>query len=271
MMRERNDTPPVVAISVSESPDMSAHGLSNGHLQDAMEEIALQLLSSGTSLAYGGDLRRHGFTELLFELLGRYRDHPRHHGTIVVTNYLAWPVHIRMSPEDLDRFSSGHEDTARLVFLRLDGARLEREQRVSLPVHRPDDHEWRKGLTAMRRVVREETQACIVLGGRVDNYKGRMPGIAEEVLLSLEASQPIFLLGGFGGCSRDIAESLGLVEPWSGSRTDWRNRSCFNRYSTSDLHNGLSDEENATLAHTPHIHQALTLVAQGLKKSSIIS
>lgn len=271
MTRERNDTPPVVAISVSESPDMSALGLSNGHLQDAMGEIALQLLSSGTSLAYGGDLRQRGFTELLFELLDRYRDHPQHHGTITVTNYLAWPVHIRMSTEELDLFSSEHEAAAHLVFLGPDGTPLERDQRVNLPVHEPDDREWKEGLTAMRRVVREETQACIVLGGSVDSYKGRMPGIAEEVLLSLESNQPVFLLGGFGGCSRAIAEILGVVEPWSSSRIDRGNCSCFDGYSTKDLHNGLSDEENAVLARTPHIHQALTLVTRGLKKSLLIS
>lgn len=271
MTRKRNDTPPVVAISVSESPDMSVLGLSDGHLQNATEEIALQLLSSGTSLAYGGDLRQHGFTELLFDLLGRYRDHPQHHGTIIVTNYLAWPVHIQMSAEELSQFSSGHEAAAHLVFLGRDGAPLEQDQRAKLPVHEPDNREWEEGLTAMRRVIREETQACIVLGGEVDKYKGRMPGIAEEVLLSLEANQPVFLLGGFGGCSRDIAETLGLVEPWSGSRTDWGNRSFFKGYSTNDLHNGLTDEENAALARTPHIHQALTLVARGLQKSLVIS
>ena len=62
-----------VAISISESPDMAVLGLSDEHLQDAMAELALALLSSGTSLAYGGDLRAHGFTELLFELLMRYQ------------------------------------------------------------------------------------------------------------------------------------------------------------------------------------------------------
>ena len=91
-----------VGVSVSESPDMQALGLSDGHLRDAMAEIALQVLASGTSLAYGGDLRQHGFAELLAELVGRYRDHPRHGGTIVVTDFLAWPVHIRMTPRGFD-------------------------------------------------------------------------------------------------------------------------------------------------------------------------
>jgi len=44
-----------------------------------------------------------------------------------------------------------------------------------------------------------------------------MPGIAEETYLSLEAQQPVFVLGGFGGCARDIAET---AERWAGSRED---------------------------------------------------
>ena len=256
-----------VAISISESPDMAVLGLSNEHLQDAMAELAFSLLSSGTSLAYGGDLRAHGFTELLFELLMRYRGHPRHSGKITVTDYLAWPVHIRMTADDLAAFSSGHEGTTRLVFLARDGNQLEQKQRLELPSHEPDDDEWAEGLTRMREVMRGETQARIVLGGRVAGYKGRMPGIAEETLLSLQARQPVFLLGGFGGCARDIAETIGLVERWAGSRgEDWSGCPNFKHYSPRDLHNGLSDEDNAVLARTPHLDQAVALVSRGLQR-----
>ena len=267
MTLQETKTTPTVAISISESPDMAVFGVSDGHLQDAMAEIALHLLSSGTSLAYGGDLRANGFTELLFELVVRYRDHPYHSGRITVANYLAWPVHIRMAADYLAAFTAGHERVAHLVFLGLDGSRLERDQRLELSIHEPDENEWSKGLTSMRVVMREETQARIVLGGRVSGYKGRMPGIAEETLLSLQSKQPVFLLGGFGGCTRDIAETIGLVKPWAGSRLKWDGRPCFEDYSARDLNNGLSDEENAILARTPHIYQAITLVSRGLRRT----
>lgn len=266
MRLQRMEATTSVAISISESPDMAVLGLSDGHLQDAMAELALSLLSSGTSLVYGGDLRANGFTELLFELLMRYRDHPHHSGKIGVTDYLAWPVHIRMTADDLVAFSSGHEGAARLVFLARDGSQLEQKQRLAFPSHEPDDDEWAEGLTRMRVVMRQETQARIVLGGRVEGYKGRMPGIAEETLVSLQAQQPVFLLGGFGGCARDIAETIGLVERWVGSRGDWSGRPSFRSYSLQDLHNGLSDEDNAVLARTPHIDQAVALVMGGLSQ-----
>ena len=255
-----------VGVSVSESPDLGALGLSDGHLCDAMAEIALHVLASGRSLAYGGDLRQHGFTELLFELLGRYMDHPRHRSKIVVTDYLAWPVHIRMTSNELAAFSAEHEVVARLVFLARNGARLDQEKRLELVAREPDDDEWAEGLTAMRTVMCREILARIVLGGRVEGYKGAMPGIAEETYLSIQTGQPVYLLGGFGGCARDIAETIGLADRWAGSRGDWAGRRHFRNCSPDDCHNGLTTEENLVLARTQYIHQALTLVSRGLRR-----
>ena len=73
----------------------------------------------------------------------------------------------------------------------------------------------------MRRTMRGEIDARILMGGQVENYKGRMPGVAEEALLSLRSGQPVFLLGGLGGCARDIAETVGLADSWAGTRYAW--------------------------------------------------
>ena len=255
-----------VEVSVSKSPDLRVLGLSDGHLRDARAEIALHVLASGRSLAYGADLRQHGFTEFLFELLGRYQDHPRHRSKIAITNYLAWPMHIRMTSNELETFSAEHRRVARLVFLARNGACLAREKRLELAAREPDDDEWAEGLTAMRTVMRGEILARIVLGGRVEGYKGAMPGIAEETYLSFQADQPIFLLGGFGGCARDIAETIGLADRWAGSRDEWTGRRLFRNYSPDDCNNGLTLEENLVLARTQYIQQAVTLVSRGLRR-----
>lgn len=260
------ETASAVGVSVSESPDLGALGLSPGHLRDVMAEVALLALASGRSLAYGGDLRRDGFTELLAELVMRYRGHPRHGESIGVTDYLAWPVHIRMTSDELSAFSAAHEAAVRLVFLSMDGGLIAREERLTLRAHEPDQEEWSKGLTAMRIVMRGDVCARIVLGGRVQGYKGAAPGIAEESWLSLEAGQPVFLVGGFGGCTRDIAETLGLAERWAGSRGAWPGRDRFRKYSPDDLRNGLSANENGVLASTPHIQEAVALVSRGLRR-----
>jgi hypothetical protein len=62
-----------VGISISNTPDLAALGFGNEHLEDAMTEIARHLIACGATLAYAGDLREGGFTELLFEIANRYR------------------------------------------------------------------------------------------------------------------------------------------------------------------------------------------------------
>jgi hypothetical protein len=75
-------------------------------------------------------------------------------------------------------------------------------------------------------------------------------------------------MGGFGGCARDIAETLGLVAPWRTSRPAWPERQAFETFVVSDLRNGLTADQNATLARTPHVDQAVALILRGLLEVS---
>ena len=267
-----------IGISISDSPDMQILGLSHGHLRDAMTGVATHLLSSGDDLAYGGDLRYGGFTQVLLELVSRYTKERNvfisyHHedqekvGKLTrVINYFAWPVHIRFTNDELDALTEEVGDVAELMLLDLEGEAISLERRKAISPDDPDDAAWSNGLTAMRQAMAGRIDARIILGGRVEDFKGRMPGVAEEALLSLEAGQPVFLLGGFGGCARDIAETLALVDPWLGSREPWPGRSIFEKFGPESLLNGLSTEENRILAQTPHIDQALPLVLRGLRR-----
>ena len=155
---------------------------------------------------------------------------------------------------------------AELLCLQLDGTRLPLVERLRLTQKQPTEAEWSAGLTAMRRTMLAESDARIVLGGRVDEYKGSMPGIAEEALMSLQGKQPLYLIGGFGGCTRDIAETVGLAQPWTRSHVTWQGRTEFARFSSDDLNNGLSAKENQTLAMTSHVDQAIMLVLRGLTR-----
>lgn len=263
-MTTRLQVPKAIGVSVSASPDMAVLGFIDEHLEDILAELAVFLLATGTDLAYGGDLRSRrngGFTELLLELVGRYQR--RGQALTRVVNYLAWPVHIRMTVDDLDEVAAAVAPAARLVLVGPDGAPISTEVRRTLPSREPDDEEWRLGLTSMRTTLLDNTSARIVVGGQVENYKGKMPGIAEEALLSLQAGQPVFLVGGFGGCTRDIAEAVGVIEPWNGVRS-WPGRRMFDAYTVDSLGNGLTADENRKLAHTPYIGQAVNLVMTGL-------
>ena len=254
----------VIAISASESADMGYLGLSGEHLQDAMVEVARHLLALGARLSYGGDLRAGGFSNLLFELVQRHRRDVDEDLPVGISNFLAWPVHLRMPFAEIYHATAELKGIADLVCLDEKGKGMSLQSRQQVQEREPSTAEWNEGLTAMRRVVQAESHARIVLGGRVENFKGAMPGIAEESLLSLESGQPLFVLGGFGGCSRDIAETLGLVDPWRPLNRAWPERAAFTKFGPASLCNGLTVAENRTLAKTPHIDQAIVLILKGL-------
>ena len=266
-----------IGISISESPDLASFGLSDGHIRDAMVNIAMHLLAAGDDLAYGGDLRPGGFTQTLFELVQRYTKNPvggnQRSATAAtgneparVANYLAWPVHARMTGAAIESLAGEIRDFATIILLDIDGHPISMDERKTLTPVEPNDTDWTMGLTRMRKTMRECIDARILLGGRTEGYKGRMPGIAEEALLSLEAGQPVFLLGGFGGATRDIAEALHLAPSWEGSRKQWAGRSEFTGFGAESLHNNLSHEENRALATTPYIDRSLPLLLRGLRR-----
>jgi hypothetical protein len=243
---------------------MEVLGLSEEHLRDAMAEVARHLLAMGARLVYGGDLRQRGFTELLFELVARHhRDADVGDGRLSVANYLAWPVHRTMQPEAIQIVAENHKGLAELHFLDDQGRDLSTEH-LEVVSSLITDEDWSAGLTAMRHVLTGACHARILLGGRVTEFKGRMPGIAEEALCSITAKQPLFILGGFGGCARDIAEELGLVAPHQIQTAAWAERAQFSGMTQAVLNNGLNKSENETLARTVHIDEAVALILRGL-------
>ena len=189
-----------IAISISESAEMNVLGLSAEHLIDAMAEVARHLLAKGANLLYGGDLRPGGFTEVLFELVACYcRASDLEQPPLRVTNVLAWPVHISEPPEKLEELSESLNGMAELIYLSEAGEVMPAEMRPQFGPRPANEIEWHRGLTAMRDFITRAADARVVLGGKTANFKGKMPGIAEEALGSLRDGQPLFVLGGFGG------------------------------------------------------------------------
>ena len=256
----------VIGISISDSAEMAVLGLSDEHLQDAMAEVARHMLALGARLVYGGDLRTGGFTDLLFELVVRHRrDADVGDRRSAIVNYLPWPVHAAKPAKEIQALA---QDLKGLTDLRCLDEQGQELALAGLPLtantQLPTQESWTVSLTALRRVLTDACDARIVLGGRISGFKGRMPGIAEEALFSLSANQPLFVLGGFGGCARDIAEDLKLIAPRSSLTVQWLGREQFAAFSSNALRNGLDDQENETLARTVHVDEAVALVLRGL-------
>lgn len=257
-----------VAISISESDNLAVLGLAEEHLRDAMTEISRHMLAMGARLVYGGDLRDNGYTKLLFELVARHRrDADVGDVRPAIANYLPWPVHSMKSKEYLSDLREDLVGIGELYCLDKEGRTIADDAQGGSSPAAFSDEDWASSLTAMRRVQTEAIDARIVLGGRVTKFKGRMPGIAEETEFALKANQPLYLLGGFGGCARDIASDMGLM-PEVEESANWPGRKEFSSWKASEMANGLELDETRTLARTVHVDQAVALILRGMLRLS---
>jgi hypothetical protein len=191
----------LVGVSISNAADLAVLGMSAVHLEDAMVECARHVLAQGASLAYGGDLRPGGFTTILFELV---RSHNRAGTEERVHNFLAWPIHLQadraIRHEYLDEIHSHNVPPP---------ADLSVDDKVYVAPDEPAGrYAWARSLTAMRQEMNEKISARVLLGGQVTGFKGKYPGLLEEALVALRTNKPLYLIGGFGGCTSAIVDAL---------------------------------------------------------------
>lgn len=241
--RTRDTTRRLIALSLSyERAPLLARGFGLEHLRELLVLLARPLLRQGASLAYGGRLqeRSDNFTYDLLRLVSAEQDEAAEReqagGADDVLpigrlyNYSAWPHYLRITPAIEARWIN----SCRII--RIDQAMAGIAPDACIPdcdfdPDRDVAYSPRKVplnsaicLGAMRRMAMDglalsspdvprtewvpPISVRIVLGGRMFGYSGFLPGIFEEVLLTLERGIPLYLLGGFGGAADVIANAL---------------------------------------------------------------
>ena len=95
----------------------------------------------------------------------------------------------------------------------------------------------------------------------MSGYSGRMPGIIEEFQIAMEAGHPVYVVGGFGGAARYIADVLS-GEIAAESSYAWMKDIC-----DKGLQNGLSPEENKRLFVSTNAMEIVSLILEGLKNT----
>lgn len=277
-----------IGISISDSPDLLNLGYSAMHLQDAAIEFARYLLVNGATLVYGGDLRKEGFTSLFSELARLYTKKETQ-DEFRFKNYFAWPVHLALTK------------TMELDF-RQSKVQIEK---ISLPnsinidpaiAIKSDSNEGRlicaKSLTYMRETMNEDCDARIFLGGQVQNFKGKYPGIVEEACLALTRNIPVYFIGTYGGATKEIINLLqgypsntlngdyqfadkdyrSFYQFWNSTETqkiDYTQLAAFFKmYGPTKLAemNGLSEDENSRLFETNYLPGMIFYVLKGLTR-----
>ena len=256
--------PTRIGLSVSESADLERLGLVERHLRLALGEVARAVIRTGFVPVYGGHLDPEGYTAFLESEMERYGSTARPLELVV-----GWSEHRSLLLSDLRCHKNKLGLRARITYLNEDGDPTEFEAgRGEEPV--PVD-DVPRSLSTLRRYLIQHTDARVLIGGKERNYRGEMPGVLEEALLAIEAGQPLYLAGGFGGATATIAATVaGLEDRWPPATdgidpaplTETAERSGWDL-----IDNGLTTEENQKLAVTHRPSEVASLVAIGLKRA----
>jgi len=243
---------------------------------------------AGGKVAYGGDMRSGGFTELFFDLLAYYQPDKEILPNERFYSYLAYPISANLSLE------KEAELWQKVSIKRIDppeDLRIE-DTKIFLKPNSPENlYVWTRCLTKMREEMTLQCDAHIFIGGRTKGFKGKCPGILEEFLLALQQKHPIYLVGAFGGITKDIIDSLTGKHPDSFTNEYYFDDSDYQKmidiyngkhpsnlidygkylalFSSIGLNgieslNGLSERDNLRLTKTPHINEIIYLILKGL-------
>ncbi len=188
-----------VALSVSESADLSRLGLTEQHCRLVVAEVGRAIMLAGGTVVYGGHLNPGGYTEILIEEAQRFSS-----GRSALEITLAESEYRKLTADELMAADRSLGDVGRLT--------LVSESRKTVPISRALDGSWAQdagnALTAMREYVASETTARLIVGGRLAGYVGAEPGVIEEARLTIQSGRLLLVAGGYGGAAAAVAQRL---------------------------------------------------------------
>lgn len=283
-----------IGLSISEPSDceLIKEGIHGDLLIRLSQELSRHLIARNAELIYGGDIRPGGFTQFIFDeamaLNARMNT-----DTIRVKNYIAWPIY-NSDSDTLKEWKCKYRNIATMVNVPFpedvkslipNGS----ENAFLAPINAQNSYVWGRSLTNMRHKLIEKSDIRISAGGKHVNYKGRMPGVLEEILIAIDSEKPLFLLGGFGGVTSSVCEMILNNVKSEKLGKDWQvhNQSGYkelldlyekfntwNDFSYDDLDkmlkienlkNGLTEDDNYKLFKTQFIDEAIYLILKGMK------
>lgn len=274
-----------VGISISENEDLGILGYSTIHLRDITIEIARHLLINNATIVYGGDLRRDGFTDIFSDLSYQYRSIAEIQ-TSTFINYFSYPIYLQLTRQNELEFKKNKTEIIKVQPPQ--GCQiLDR----FFPADTFENKScWALSLSRMRDEMVENSDARILIGGKLSNYSGIAPGILEEASITIAKKKPLYLIGAFGGASKEVINGLEgrrfafLDNAFhkSDSFTEFvaeynrvqLNKIDFDSMCTSLINfgvsglsavNGLSVDDNRALFYTPHLSEILYYIFKGLK------
>ena len=283
-----------ISISDVQGDNFSSNHIHPDHLIRLTQDIARHLLARSATLIYGGDLRPGGFTEFVIDEAAILKE--RIGGELPkVENHLAWPLYV--SETEIVAWRAKYSDVMKTVEHEIPSDVANGlAQDVFLPPTTPENaYVWSRCLTEMREKSITSSTVRICSGGKLSGYKGKMPGVLEEIVLAFSSQKPTFLLGAFGGvvgsvCSLLLTKTVpeALTENWQNSHNSGyselqtiaksHGKECdysaviefLQKQNISDLATrcGLSEDEYTRIMNSPFVDECLYLILKGLNNLS---
>jgi len=300
-----------VAVSLSTAPDTDLYGGSPEHLATFADDLVLYLLIAGLRVAYGGVLGHDGLQQgaivgddinYVERLLAMVRSHSlllsgvAGKPPVPIENWVAWPIHCKFGDAEFRNY--GQEATLKDLpappGLDVTAQELNANSNGFVPPDTPARrYAWARSLTYMRTCMQGGTSARIAMGGRLKGYQGLWPGVLEEGVIALQAGQPLYLLGLFGGAARLLIDALRgepreeLTSAWLSAlpgsdelRHEYGRRN--HKVQTPEdlaielkqrgtaglsavLNNGLTEDENSELVSSDDPQRIVALILSGLR------
>lgn len=208
-VRKALEIAPLANVRIAMSLSDARLGGTESEGNDATIYVARTLIAAGATLAYGGDFRKGGYTELLAQVIKAY-NHAAGREPQFLHCYIGATNDGKSAPADLPL------EIHHLV----DSPEVARDALMP-PPSATEKHSSGLYFSDMRRVMPRHTFGRILLGGKtrpltpgVSGYGGLYPGVIEEAWRTLEARQPLYVAGGFGGAAAVVADLLeGKVRP----------------------------------------------------------
>ena len=277
-----------ISISDPEINEIKSNGQNESHLLRLSQYMANYILGRGATLIYGGDFRKGGYTEQLLQEAQILKDRLKTKN-IYLKNYVAWPIYLADTLET-KKWIAKYCDLLEIKEIPIDETvsdLIETNKRFLTPDTVDNCYVLSKSLTKIRYEMIKDCNARICAGGKKIGYKGKMPGILEEIIIASELGCPLYLLGGFGGIVHDVCELLqnnkctdSLTEEWQVSFNKGY-KELLQKYKERDeeikylelqekmkcinLNNGLTMKENEILFNTVYVDEAVQLVLKGLQ------
>lgn len=291
----------VVGVSISEGDDSTSRGFPPWQVNRVTLQVVSALFGQGVGVIFGHDWREDGVMEAVHGFARQMQPpdplspaEAKEAGQPRLRNLIPWPDSPHLSHDDLERIASTlRVEEAGLPPELLSFDKEARAARDSALF----GYLRARGLTHLRHRLDDNCDARVCLGGRRGGSQGRYPGVIEEALLSLQGGHPLYLAGILGGATSQVIDAikgeplpenfcpltkatelylkppLDILEQDPETKLDrevnpLRVWTTFGKAGLEALssRNGLSNDENFELFHTPVLDRVVQLMLTGLSR-----